>query len=581
MHERVWWHVVTCRRESRLHIALRTTAVRLVVDPRPLPAQRCAAMLRPSLVFTLASALALTACSGSSSTRTATTAATHPAPRTLQELNAELEQLMRDHSLAEWNEYTHEQPVAEGTLDRLRAAERELFERARPLADAIMRRDDAPIEDRRRAQLWHDGALGLALVGDPEIARLSHQLEATLDAHVFERNGQRLTRADVRRLAMSADANERRAAAELESGAHRAVADIARQLFIRRNAVARQNGVESYGDEMLRLRGIEPARWDELVRAVETSTRPAYQTILTNGARAANLAHVTPADSAYVLTVNLDWTNDRLRSDDAVEFARHSLGAMGFDLDHPPVRVVVREFSFGGQTLAIHIPDDVRTVVRPQAGARFYSTLLHELGHGLQGTRTAATEAIFKGYEWIPALTVPGFDEGMAEVFGTMTREPDFLARFTQLTPDERTRLADAQRRNQLVALRSLMVDVAFEREALAHPEQDLDALERRLVHEIRLLDVPADSPPTWANSPFLGTYPMYRQSYALAAMVAAQVHAALRARFGDQWLTPSAAQFVTQTLLSSGEGVPWEDRLRACTGTGLEATALVSELTR
>jgi hypothetical protein len=536
----------------------------------------------------LASALALAAASqaacGGSSNRPANTAAsassgTPNAPRSLHELDAELERLMGEHSLAEWNEYTHEQPVAAGTLDRLRAAERALFERAKPLADALLARGDTPPEERRRAQLWHDGALGLALVGDPEIAQLSHRLEAALDAHRFERNGQQLTRTDVRRLAMSADPAERRAALELESGAHREVADIARQLFRRRAAVARQLGIDSYGDTMLRLRGIDPIRWEALATALETSTRPAYHMLVDEGARAAHLTQITPADSTYALTVNLDWTNERLRADDAVEFARRSLGAMGFDLDHPPVRVVVREFAFGGQTLAIRVPDDVRTVVRPQGGARFYGTLLHELGHGLQGTRTRVSDAIFKGYEWVPALTVPGFDEGMAEVFGTMLREPDFLSRFTPLTADERTRLVDAQRRNALVSLRNLLVDVAFERAALANPDQDLDALERRLIHEIRLLDVPADNPPTWANSPFLGTYPMYRQSYVLAAMVAAQVHAALRARFGEHWLEPQAAEFVTQTLFAPGETTEWEQRLRACTGRGLEPEALVESL--
>ncbi len=517
-------------------------------------------------------------CGASQRGRAAHVAAAHAVP-SLRSLNDELERLMREHSLAEWNEYTHEAVVPEGTLDRLRAAERALFDQARPLAEATLADRSAPVEDRRRAQLWHEGAMGLALVADPEIARLSQRIEAVLDAHVFERGGQRLTRADVRRLSRSGDAADRRAALEIESSAHRDVADLARQLFHRRAAVAQRLELGSYGDAMLRLRGIEPARWDALSTTLERATRGAYQEILASGARAAGLTHVTPADRMFVLSTNLDWTGERLHADDALAFARRALGAMGFDLDHPPVRVLVREFSFGGQTLAIHIPDDVRTVVRAQSGIGFYSTLLHELGHGLQGTRTRADEAIFKGYEWIPALTSPGFDEGVAEVFGTMTREPDFLARFTTLAADERTRLVEAQRHNALVSLRSLLVDVAFEREALAHPEQDLDALERRLSHEMGLLDVPEDTPPTWANSPFLGTYPMYRQSYVLAAMVAAQVHVALRARFGSGWLGADAARHVTETLLAPGEAVPWEDRLRACTGRGLEVDALIAAL--
>ena len=503
----------------------------------------------------------------------------HSAALALAPLGDAYESLMRAHGLSEWNEYTHEAPSGAPPGD-IPSAEHALFVRAQPFARMVAGDRDATATQRRVAQLWLDGALGLDLIADPEVARLSHLLEHQLDAHVFERNGQRLTRSDIRTLALSPDANDRRAALQLDAGVHREVVETARALLHRRVAVARALGVPSVGDALLRLRGIEPERWDALARAILTGTEASYARLVAEGARRIGASSVSVADATLALTQDIEWSNARLPADHAVDFARATLGDLGFDLDHPPIRLVIREFAFGGQTLAIHVPDDVRTVIRPLSGVRFYATLLHELGHALQATRTEVTDPLLRGYEWVPGLTSPGFDEGMAEVFGTLLRDASVLEAHTSLTADERTRLVEAGRGNALVSLRAQLASVAFERAALADPDQDLDALQRRFDHEIRGLDA-TDRPPTWAATPFLATYPMYTQSYVIAAAVAAQVHASLRGRFGSQWRTPASGRVISATLFGSGETLPWDARVRQATGRELSADDLLAELAR
>lgn len=505
--------------------------------------------------------------------------ATDAVPASLMAHDAALEQAMGAHSLAEWHAYTQEGSAPEGGLAALQGAERELFQRVRPEAERVLRGAAEGSRAHRAASLWLRGARGLDLVGDPETSRLAHELEERLNQHAFRQGEQTLTRSDIRRMSGDTNAETRRAAREMTSQAHRAVAEVARALLQRRHAVARERGIASWGDAMLELRGIAPARWDELDRALEAGTRAPYQRRLDEGKRARGLTTVTPADLTYALAEDASWADASLPAEGALALAQRVLAGWGFDPEHPPVRVLVREFAFGGQTLSIRVPDDVRTVLRAQAGYSFHRTLLHELGHAMQATRTTVPEAIFKGYEWVPGISSPGFDEGMAETFALLFEEPEVLQRFSGLDAEACARLIAITRRARLYSLRYTLAAVAFERAALADPAQDLDALQRAVQTRYTLVDHPDDTPPTWANTPFLATYPIYQQSYVLAALVSSQVHGSLRARFGASWYSPEGSRYVARTLFAQGELVPWERRVEGSTGRPLDARALLARL--
>lgn len=493
--------------------------------------------------------------------------------------DAEFEAAMGAHSLAEWHAYTQEGAAPEGGLAALQSAEHTLFQRVRPEAERVLRASREGTRAHRAASLWLRGARGLELVGDPETSRLAHELEERLNQHAFQQGSQTLTRSDLRRMSSDPDVERRRAARELSAQAHRAVADVATALLRRRHAVARERGVASWGDAMLELRGITPARWNDLDRALEAGTREGYRARLEEGRRARSITTLAPWDLSYVLSEDISWADAALPADGALELAKRVLAGWGFDPERPPVRVLVREFAFGGQTLSIRVPDDVRTVLRAQAGYSFHRTLLHELGHAMQSTRTTVPEAIFKGYEWVPGVSSPGFDEGMAETFALLIEDPEVLRRHSALDAAACERVIAITRRGRLYSLRNNLAAVAFERAALADPTQDLDALQRAVQSRYTLVDHPEGTAPTWANTPFLATYPIYQQSYVLAALVSSQVHASLRERFGARWYSPEGAQHVTRTLFAQGELIPWEQRIERSTGRPLDARDLLARM--
>lgn len=487
----------------------------------------------------------------------------------LRKIREEYETLMAEHGLHEWARYAGQStPGADEAafVAELRRKEEDVVRRAARAAEA-----DPSVEPRERA-LWTRAAKGLEVLGDAETARLSDALEKVQNDFVFEIAGKRVTRADLRKLATGPDAEARRAQRRASSALHREAAPIAKALLRRRRDLGK--GVGGFRAALLALRGLEERSLDALFDGLAGSTRAAYQAALRDGKDRASLPAAKVWDLDFVAKNLGQIPDDAFPAAGAIPLVRAVFGAIGVDLDKPKVRIDVRDFAFGGQTISIRVPTDVRTVVTPTLGARFYATFLHELGHAFASTRNREENALFRGYEWIPGLTEPGYDEGVAEIFGRALDEPDALARFVPSlsAADQKAHLA-SRMRAELFGLRQRFVGGVFEREALRDPDGDLDALSRRVEADLLGVEVPDDTEPVWATSPFLATYPVYVQSYTLAALLSAQVRAALRRTLAGTWLTPDGGKLL-ETFVADGMRTTADEKLQKLTGAPLSADA-------
>jgi hypothetical protein len=261
---------------------------------------------------------------------------------------------------------------------------------------------------------------------------------------------------------------------------------------------------------------------------------------------------------------------ERFPANGALPFAQRLFQAFGVDLDHPKIDLTVRQFAFSGQAISIKIPEDVRLVITPNPGSRFYGTLIHELGHAYAATRTRADHVLYANYEWVPGLGDPGFAEGLAEFFGRLLDEPRVLYDFLGLNDDESNRLIQARRADGLIRLGRLLSSIAFERSALEHPDANLDQLSLELEQRLGGFAVPPGTEPVWANSPFLATYPVYTHAYPMAAMFSLQVRDAFKRRFGERWISPQASEFLTETVVADGSRWTLDEKLVRATGTPL-----------
>jgi hypothetical protein len=495
------------------------------------------------------------------------------ARRRLAELATSYEALMRDHGLHEWSRYAGklaEGPEAQQSMAKLRAAERDLFLEA----ERILDRFGIGLVSPRQEALWKKGALGLKLLGDPRAAELADELEAVINGHEYKLDGKPISRADLVLMRRSDDPLARRRARQLEHELHRRAAPIATELLERRHALAQELGQRSFYEALLELRGIGVERLTLLFGQLWVLTRAASRRLESDLRKAANARWLATWDVDYALHRLTKPPEERFPTDGALPFARRLFRAFGVDLDHPKIDLTVRQFAFSGQAITIEVPKDVRLVVSPNPGSRFYGTLIHELGHAYAGTRTRPDHVLYAGHEWVPGLSDPGFAEGLAEFFGRLLDEPRVLTDFLGLNADEATRLIHARRADGLIRLGRLLSSIAFERSALERPDANLDQMSLDTEQRITGVAVPPGTEPVWATSPFLATYPVYTHAYLMAAMFSLQVRDALKRRFGERWISPAASEFLTESAVADGARWTLDEKLVRATGSPLLAHA-------
>jgi len=502
------------------------------------------------------------------------------ARRRLHDLSERYEALMTEHGLHEHGRYAgtlKEGPDASAAMERLRTAERDVFAEA----VEILKRFGEGVVSPRRAELWRRGELGLRLLADPRSAELSDELEAVINSHEYRLGDQLVTRAKLTEMRRSDDARERRAVRTLQHDLHVKAVPMATALIRRRQELAKELGLRSFWAALLEVRGGEVATTERVLGELSRRTQLPFARALGSGppqrGRLAFFRRMAlPWDLDHRLERLAPMPDARFPADTALATVFRIYRAFGFDFERSGVDLKQRDFAFGGQTIAVKVPNDVRLVVTPLSGARFHGLLLHELGHAFAVHATRETEPLFKGYEWVPGLLDPAYAEGTAEVFGRLLDEPRVLRELVGLSDSDALAVVRARRLQTLLSIRRGIVSTTFERAALEQPGADLDALSLDIERRLSGAMVPRGTEPTWAASAFLATYPAYTQSYQLAAVVAVQVRAALKARFGEDFISPRAGRWLADRMMADGARWTLREKLVAVAGSPLDPGPLL-----
>lgn len=342
-----------------------------------------------------------------------------------------------------------------------------------------------------------------------------------------------------------------------------------------RNIEARRLGYATFADLQLALLGLDRAGLLGLFENLEQLTRPAYQVFLESSRQTFGLDRVEPWD--------VQWLADRRAELPETAFAKHKIpGLVGdllknFGLDPAtlPVEFVTKDIPFGGLCFTIKVPDDIRIVGNPRDGYPSFRTLVHEYGHALHAAFNRQTFYTLKRENGI-------FNEGMAETLAYFTHDPAWLRSVTGLDATKVGRYREENFSRRILRLRNLLAQAHFEIEAYDNPAADLDRLLAE--HEARYLGIPINLTPRWAASSFPTTHPVYRQNYILADLIAAQIHATLKERFGGffdlaQSEREKVFEFLRQNFYAPGNSLEWTEKLTNATGQPLSASFLTSEL--
>ena len=204
---------------------------------------------------------------------------------------------------------------------------------------------------------------------------------------------------------------------------------------------------------------------------------------------------------------------------------------------------------------------DVRVLCNNTANARWTDTMLHEFGHALYDT------SLDPELPWLlrsasHALTT----EGVAMMFGRLTRDPEWLRVVAGRSDDEidglTPRLEAAQRVALLVFARWVLVMTHVERFQLVGRPDDRHA-------------------PDWAAKIHLAAAPVYYQNYLYGELVASQLAATLRRVAGGIVDRPAAGRLLVDRFLAPGSARRWDHLVEDATGEPLTAAHLAAELAR
>jgi hypothetical protein len=533
-------------------------------------------MLRRELLALLLSGTAL-ACTDKEPANPAASRPRNPqdeARQKLHELARRYEALMQEHGEHEWARYAgklKEGPEAQQKMKALRASEHEVFAEAA----AILKRFGDSVTTPRRADLWRRGALGLKLLGEPRCAELSDQLEAIINDHQFVLDGKTYTRKQMAEMRRSDDPAARRNVRRLEHTLHLAAAPVATELIVRRREMGRELEERSFHVALLEVRGIKALFNWQTMDALHLRTQRKYFELIKQ-LRSASETSLMPWDIDYSVKKLFAHPDERFDPAQALPKVFGIYQAFGIDLENSGIDITVRDFAFNGQAISVKVPDDVRLVIRPNPGMRYYGTLLHELGHAVSARATREKDPLFKTYEWVPGLVDPGYAEGIAEIFGRLLDEPAVLTTHLGLSAEEAARVVTARKAEAALSIRRGWAWAHFEHVILEQPNVNMDQLSLSIERKEVGLPLPRDAEPTWATSPFLATYPVYTQSYQFAAALAVQVRDTLKARFGQSWISPAAGKWIQEALCADGARWTLREKLVRATGRALDPDPLI-----
>lgn len=222
---------------------------------------------------------------------------------------------------------------------------------------------------------------------------------------------------------------------------------------------------------------------------------------------------------------------------------------------------------------------DIRVLCNNVAGARWAETMLHEFGHAVYD------DGVDRALPWLLRTMHPLTTEGVAMLFGRLTTDPAWLASVVGVEAATLASVAPGLARirllAQLVFARWVLVMTNFERGLYADPDADHDTRWWDLVERYQLLRRPdGRRAPDWAAKLHLALAPVYYQNYLLGELVASQLEATVRERFGSVVGSAAIGEFLTREVFGPGWSVPWHELIERATGAPLGVTAYAAELT-
>jgi peptidyl-dipeptidase A len=518
----------------------------------------------------------------------------------VEDVEARLRPLELELAEAWWQSNTESSPEADARRIEAELARSALLADAALFAEIRAAREatDATADPllRRQLNLLHDAFVPQQVPADLRrtIVELETQVESTFNNFRGQIDGRRVddnTIAEI--LRTSDDPAERRAAWEAGKQIGPEVAGSVRELARLRNQAARDLGYRDHFALALHTGELDEDRLFATLADVDGATEQPF------------IEWKRELDVS--LATRFGCAEDELRPwhlDDPFFQDAPAAGAIALDhlfegadiealtmrtydglgLDLRPVLTHSDLYARGGKSqhafcIDIDRDGDVRVLCNVEPSERWMETMLHEFGHAVYDREcNRALPWLVRGAAH--SLTT----EGIAMLFGRLTRDPSWLADVAAVAPDTvetlRPRLHRARRAGLLVFARWVLVMTTFERQLYADPDADLDTLWWDLVEQYQQVRRPDDRhEPDWASKIHLAAAPVYYQNYLYGELFASQLDATLTERAGGLVDRTAAGEFLVRDVFGPGASLRWDELVIRATGAPLSASHLAREL--
>lgn len=339
------------------------------------------------------------------------------------------------------------------------------------------------------------------------------------------------------------------------------------ELIRLRNDLAKEQGFNTYADLVLELDGLSLTQVRQMLTELTKASDPIYQQILSEGQQKLGLETIEPWDIMYLLEQMGNITKSNFPKE-KIEYQLQKWGkAHGADLKELGIQMVATDIPYNGLCASL-TNREIKIITNPTNGHGSYETMFHELGHALHSA--------FNEQKGILKNESQPLTEGIAEIFGYITRHPEWLKEIG-IHPEE---IADVRKRLIAPMFHYLRERTAFalaEYQIYEDPSCEADAVLAQMEHEV--LGITHNTAPRWAASAWYINFPIYWQSYILADMVASQIHHELDRRYGGLHGHPEALEDIRKTYLASGGSIDWQEKLFNHTSAKLNASSLIKDL--
>jgi peptidyl-dipeptidase A len=223
---------------------------------------------------------------------------------------------------------------------------------------------------------------------------------------------------------------------------------------------------------------------------------------------------------------------------------------------------------------------DVRILANIVEGGRWTEIMLHESGHA------AYDVSIDPHLPYLLRRAAHTFvTEAIAILSGRLVHNPEWLTLLagvdrTEVSPveDELRRAAGLQ---SLMFARWVLVMTHFERELYSDPEADLDAIWWELVERFQFVAAPeSDGEGAWASKVHIAAAPVYYHNYLLGELLASQLEATIRQKFGALVDAPEAGPWLINEVFSKGSLQRWDELIFNATGSPLSVEDFTAQVT-